>query len=280
MVPRTLTSPLVPKNCTDSGQTRYVQPPLASLCTRLAVNSLFICASMQVRPRPGPDSSVPAQPGGTGVEVALVRQAHRPLGRGLIAGPGGLVLAGHLEQVRAHRFEPVVTGDPPVGLEPSEPFQAGAGAMGHRHRDGVVQRHDGIIADPQQQVIERQDLRPVGRPGARGFVMHGGDGGLKLVGPTSPRGSAPVTSATPSAIFAWSHRLRSCSSSGTSSPAGPVRAGRLASVSSISASSPATSPSPGSSRRTIRVSRMASADRSARNSPGPEVAAYPSVKIR
>ena len=46
MVPRTLTRPLVPKNCTDSGQTRYVQPPLASLCTRVAVNSLFICASM------------------------------------------------------------------------------------------------------------------------------------------------------------------------------------------------------------------------------------------
>ena len=87
-------------------------------------------------------------------------------------------------------------------------------------------------------------------------------------------------SATPSAIFARSHLLRSCSSSGISSPAGPVRAGRRASVSSISASSPATSPSPGNSRRTIRVSRIASADRSARNSPGPEVAAYPSVKIR
>ena len=69
---------------------------------------------------------MPAQPGGTGVEVALVRQAHRPLGRGLIGGPGGLVLAGHLQQVRAHRFEPVVTGDPPVGFESPEPFQAGA----------------------------------------------------------------------------------------------------------------------------------------------------------
>ena len=53
MVPRTLTRPLVPKNCTDSGQIRYVQPPLASLCTRVAVNSLFICASTQVRPQAG-----------------------------------------------------------------------------------------------------------------------------------------------------------------------------------------------------------------------------------
>src|SRR6476661_70895 len=116
MVPRTLTSPLVPKNCTDSGQTRYVQPPLASLRTRVAVNSLFICASMQVRPRPGPDSSVPVQAGGAGVEVALVRQAHGPLGRDLVRSPGGPVLAGHLQQVCPDRFEPVVTGDPPVGF--------------------------------------------------------------------------------------------------------------------------------------------------------------------
>src|SRR5690242_814749 len=42
MVPRTLTRPLVPKYATDSGQTRYVQPPSASLRTSVAVNSLFI----------------------------------------------------------------------------------------------------------------------------------------------------------------------------------------------------------------------------------------------
>ena len=40
--------------------------------------------------------------------------------------------------------------------------------------------------------------------------------------------------------------VRSCSSSGISSPLGPVRAARRASVSSISASRPATSPSSGS----------------------------------
>ena len=42
-------------------------------------------------------------------------------------------------------------------------------------------------------------------------------------------------------MSAWSHRVRSCSASGMSSPSGPVRAGRRASVSSISASRPATS---------------------------------------
>ena len=57
MVPRTLTRPLVPKNSTDSGQIRYVQPPLASLCTKVAVNSLFIglppLAPIQVAPIQG-----------------------------------------------------------------------------------------------------------------------------------------------------------------------------------------------------------------------------------
>ena len=46
-------------------------------------------------------------------------------------------------------------------------------------------------------------------------------------------------------MSARSHRPRSCSASGTSSPPGPVRAGRRASVSSISASSPVTSGSAG-----------------------------------
>ena len=52
-------------------------------------------------------------------------------------------------------------------------------------------------------------------------------------------------SAMPSEMAFRSHRVRSCSASGISSPSGPVRAGRRASVSSISASSPATSPSSG-----------------------------------
>ncbi len=92
-------------------------------------------------------------------------------------------------------------------------------------------------------------------------------------GPAVPRGSAPVMSATPSAMASASHRLRSCSAIGISEPSGPVRAGRRASVSTMSASSPVTSPSSGSSRWTIRVSRIASADSSTRCRCGPEVLA-------
>ena len=99
-------------------------------------------------------------------------------------------------------------------------------------------------------------------------------------GPGRSRRSVAVISVTPSAMAAASQRVRSCSAIGISSPPGPARAGRRASVSSISASSPAVSVSSGRSRCSSRVSRIASAHRSARSSPGPVVAAYPSVKIR
>ena len=80
-------------------------------------------------------------------------------------------------------------------------------------------------------------------------------------------------SATPSAMWSAFQRLRSCSAIGINAPSGPVRAGRRASVSSMSASSPVTSASSGSSRWTMRASRIASVDSSARCRLGPEVLA-------
>jgi len=111
-----------------------------------------------------------------------VRQAHGPPGRGLVGLTRRLAVPGHLEQMRPHRFQPVVTGDPPVGFEPSEPLEAGPGALGHRDRDGVVQRHHRIVVDPQEQFVERGDLRPVGHLGTDGLVVDRGDRRLKLVG--------------------------------------------------------------------------------------------------
>ena len=99
-------------------------------------------------------------------------------------------------------------------------------------------------------------------------------------GPTGVPASAPVTRAVPSAISPRSQRARSCSASGTRLPSGRVRAGRRASVSSMSASSPVTSPSPGSHACNCRVSRIASSVSSTRCSAGPELAVYPSLKIR
>gem|GEM_PF-3701550 len=90
----------------------------------------------------------------------------------------------------------------------------------------------------------------------------------------------PVSKALPSAMSAWSHRLRSWSGNGTRPPAGVVRAARRASVSSMRASNPATSPSPGRAARSWRVSRMASVLSSTRCRRAPDVAVYPSLNTR
>ncbi len=65
-------------------------------------------------------------------------------------------------------------------------------------------------------------------------------------------------------MYCLFHLLRSWSASGIGSPVSSLtRAARRASVSSINESSPAVSASSGSDARSIRVSRIASADRSA-----------------
>ena len=84
----------------------------------------------------------------------------------------------------------------------------------------------------------------------------------------------------PSVMSDRSHRPRCCSASGISSPPGPVRAGRRASVSSISASSPVTSGWPGRLACSARASRIASPDRSLRARSGPLLLAYPSLNSR
>ena len=91
-------------------------------------------------------------------------------------------------------------------------------------------------------------------------VVGGGDRRLQLVlADGAPRRPPRRAARSPSAIAAASQSERSCSSSGTSSPSASVRAGRRASVSSISASRPPTSGSSGSARRAIRARRIASA---------------------
>ena len=87
-------------------------------------------------------------------------------------------------------------------------------------------------------------------------------------------------SAIPSPMASWSHRLRSCSAIGMREPSGAVRARWRACTSSIRASRPVTSLSPGSASCSARPRRMASCASSRRSSSVPDVAAYPSLKIR
>lgn len=84
-------------------------------------------------------------------------------------------------------------------------------------------------------------------------------------------------SATPSPISSRFHRERFRSASETGSPFGPSRAGRRASVRSISARSPESSSSSRRSRRHARVSLLASSVNSTRRRSGPALVAYPTI---
>jgi acyl-CoA synthetase (AMP-forming)/AMP-acid ligase II len=91
-----------------------------------------------------------AQPGGAGLQVALLREAQCPPGRGLVAVAGARLVPGRLQQVPADRVQPVIPGDPLVGFEAGQQVEPGLRAPDHGHRDGVVQRHHRVVRDPQQ----------------------------------------------------------------------------------------------------------------------------------
>ena len=70
----------------------------------------------------------------------------------------------------------------------------------------------------------------------------------------------------------WSHRARFCASSSTGSPDGPMRAAVREAWISISATSPCTSASFGTSSATMRPSRRASSHSAGRIQWSPAVA--------
>ena len=166
-----------------------------------------------------------------------------------------------------------------LGLRRAEQARPAAGPWTMASGDGAVERDHRVAGHAFQQSVEGKDLRPVGL-GRRSRPRRGWRRWRPAAGTRRrPAGAGPRRcSAMPSAMRSWSHRVRSCSASGTSSPSGPVRAGRRASVSSMSASRPATSGSSGSAACSMRVSRIASVDRSARATCGAGAGGVPLVE--
>ena len=127
---------------------------------------------------------------GAFVEVALFRKAGRAARRVAVARAGGLDVAGHLEQVRAHRVQAMVFGHPVVGVERVEQGEPGTRAVHHCDRDRTVQRDHRVGRDPLQQVVEGDDLGPVGVVVTRCLVVDRGDRGLDLVRADAARPAA------------------------------------------------------------------------------------------
>jgi hypothetical protein len=130
-------------------------------------------------------------------------------------------------------------------------------------RDGPVEGDDRGGVEADELVVEGDDLRPVGLAYIGGGGVHGVDRGEDLVATRSRPGGQPL--AHQPVALGDQRRVPGPTVllvEGTSSPLAETRAVRRASVRSISASSPATSPSSGNRARIRRVSRIASAVRS------------------
>src|SRR3954451_6959934 len=113
-------------------------------------------------------------------KVALFGKAEGVPGGAPVVLPCRIMVADLVEEVCADRVRAVAGRGELTGgvVELPERY---AGAVHHGHGDDSVERDHGARRDEVEQVVQRQDLPPVGVLGARGFVVHGGDGGLHLI---------------------------------------------------------------------------------------------------
>ena len=160
-----------------------------------------------------------------GVEVEQAAGEEAPVGRvggQLVGAPvrrGGLVAAVEAaQQVRAGGVQQVVAVEP---VDPVDQRQPGsAGLVGHGDGDGVVERHHRRRRHRQQLGVQGGDARPVRLVGGGRLRVQGGDRACSWYGPGRPCRSARSSSPMASAISSRSHRVRSWSSSSTTSPVG------------------------------------------------------------
>ena len=158
-----------------------------------------------------------------------------------------VAVAGHLQQVGAHGVQAVVAGQPLVEAARAARARPPDRRPSPRRWRGSAPPSGCRSSAPAGRRARGSAASRCPRP-SRASSCTAAIAACSWYSPTAPVGSAAATSATPSAISARSQSERSCSASGISSPSGPVRAGRRASVSSISASRPATSGSSGQRR--------------------------------
>ena len=188
------------------------------------------------------------QPRRPSLEVALFRQAGG-CSRGLaVVGPGRCQVAGHLLQMRSHRVE--VGGARPSDRRCPAASSMLSPAAGPRAIATATAWFSLTIGVGERRSSSSYNATICGQSvscAVERLVVDRGDRGLQLVrDPAATRSACGRSSPHPRRCSRNSTAGRSCSASGTNEPSAVVRAGRRASVSSISASSPATSPSSGS----------------------------------
>src|SRR5690606_17016081 len=118
--------------------------------------------------------------------------SHWPTGAGGACGkrtaaactppPGAAGSAFHLlEQMRADGVESVVPAEPRIAIERLQQVEPRSRAVHHRGGDRMVERDHRVVRYPQQETVQREDLRPVRVTGTGRLVVHCRDRGLQLV---------------------------------------------------------------------------------------------------
>jgi len=111
---------------------------------------------------------------------------------GPVVACGALEVSSEFQQMRSNSVQAVIIGEAGVRLEGSHQFQALRCSVDHGRGDGAIQRDHGVVRHAVQQIVKRQDLRPIGVLELSGFVVDGGSGGLpeeclRLEGATTMR---------------------------------------------------------------------------------------------
>lgn len=110
--------------------------------------------------------------GGAGLEITLFGDACGAARRTPVVVAGLFVLARELEQVPAHRVHAVVAGQSGIHLGGGQCFEALAPSLDHGQGNDAVERHHWSGGKALQEVVEPEDLPPIGVLGAFGFVAH------------------------------------------------------------------------------------------------------------
>ena len=163
------------------------------------------------------------------------------------------------------RVEPVMSRQGGVPFRRREQLECHTRTVSHRDSDHAVQRDHWTRRQPLEQVVEAENL-PASPSRLRAGPRRGPRQSPPAIGTPQPASRREPTESVPRPRR-WPHgpiAFDPVTANGTIEPSAPMRAARRASVSSMSASSPAASPSPGSRSRSCRARRMASMVRSRR----------------
>src|SRR6266516_5453635 len=165
---------------------------IAMLSTTLLMSGSFRPGRL-VRP-PGPGSErtgkslrrggtlfLAGQPGRAAGQVPALGEAGRAAGGLPVARHRARDIAGHLQQMRPGRVQPVMARHPAVGFQLAEQVKPGLRAGHHRDRDRPVEADYRARCELPEQIVEAEYLRPVGGADGLRLVMHRGDRGLHLV---------------------------------------------------------------------------------------------------